>query len=274
MASTGKCRYCDSTITSNDQKCPSCGAPNPNYVEDLPRKVTKPQTIEELKEYCAERGMPLLRMRFFIGEDFWEARAFGIYREGDRFIVYKNKSDGSRAIRYQGPDEAYAVNELYLKLLSECHNRGIYPDGTPKGQTYSNSKKSFSDVFPLLIQPIIGILLLFLIVFFSVRSCAQHKNDGYYDFNDNKIWYRHGSDWFYTYDNSYDDDWYEGNAPVILDGEYDDYYQGRDFDYDWGITDFKESDTYDEHYGSDSDSGSGSDYGGWDSSDTDWDSDW
>ena len=46
-------------------------------------------------------------MRFFIGEDFREARAFGIYKAGEnRFVVYKNKSDGSRAVRYDGPDEA------------------------------------------------------------------------------------------------------------------------------------------------------------------------
>ena len=38
-------------------------------------------------------------------------------------IVYKNKSDGSRAIRYQGLDEAYAVNEIYLKLQVEMQKQ-------------------------------------------------------------------------------------------------------------------------------------------------------
>ncbi len=78
-----------------------------------------PQTIEELKAFCAEKGMPLEKMRFFIGENIQEPKAFGIYRdENDRFVVYKNKADGSRAVRYSGPDEAYAVRELYLKLKS------------------------------------------------------------------------------------------------------------------------------------------------------------
>ena len=61
--------------------CPNCGAANPLYVVDLPRKVTDPKTIAELQEYCAERGMPLLRMRFFIGEDIKEPKAFGIYKD-------------------------------------------------------------------------------------------------------------------------------------------------------------------------------------------------
>ena len=83
-----------------------------------------PQTIEELKAFCAEKGMPLEKMRFFIGENIQQPKAFGIYRdENDRFVVYKNKADGSRAVRYSGPDEAYAVSELYLKLKSEVDLR-------------------------------------------------------------------------------------------------------------------------------------------------------
>ena len=131
MVSTGKCQYCGATIKSSDQNCPNCGAPNPNYIADTERQIFLPKTIEELKEYCAERGMPLLRMRFFIGEDYKKPKAFGIYKDGDEFVVYKNKRNGERAIRYRGTDEEYAVNELFQKLLQECHNRGIYPDGKP-----------------------------------------------------------------------------------------------------------------------------------------------
>ena len=90
--------------------------------------LRRPQTIEELKRICAYNNMPLERMRFFIGIDYKEPRAFGIFREGKDFIVYKNKDDGSRAVRYQGPSEKNAVNELFEKLLSECRARRIYPD--------------------------------------------------------------------------------------------------------------------------------------------------
>ena len=129
MASTSKCPYCGSTVRSDERSCPNCGAENSRFVVDAPGTVFRPKTIGELQEYCAERGMPLLRMRFFIGEDYPEPKAFGIYQEGGDFIVYKNTADGSRVIRYRGPDETYAVGELYDQLISECHSRGIYPDG-------------------------------------------------------------------------------------------------------------------------------------------------
>ena len=131
MASTSKCPYCGGVVRSDEKSCPHCGAENALFIEDSPRTIQHPTTIEELQEYCAERGMPLLRMRFFIGEDYKEPKAFGIYRDGKNVVVYKNKADGSRAVRYKGPDEEHAVNELFQKLLSECHNRGIYPNGKP-----------------------------------------------------------------------------------------------------------------------------------------------
>ena len=140
QASTSQCPYCGSTLRSDEKVCPNCGAANEHYVQDTPRRIVKPRTIAELKEYCAERGMPLLRMRFFIGEDYREPKAFGIYRDGEDVVVYKNKADGSRAIRYRGRDEEHAVDELFQKLLDECHNRGIYPDGeTPTTRSSGGS---------------------------------------------------------------------------------------------------------------------------------------
>ena len=138
MITTDRCEYCGSLIRSDERACPHCGAENPHYLSGetasaaLPEEPcvpgAAPETIAQLKAWCASRGMPLEKMRFFIGEDYRGPRAFGIYRDGDRVVVYKNKSDGSRAVRYRGPDEALAVRELYGKLLEECHSRGIYPE--------------------------------------------------------------------------------------------------------------------------------------------------
>ena len=131
MASISKCRFCGADVRSDERNCNNCGEPNRDYVaaEDVPQTVFRPKTIAELKEYCTQRGMPLYRMRFFIGENYQEPKAFGIYQaDANRFVVYKNKADGSRSVRYDGPDEAYAVRELFDKLLDECHNRGIYPE--------------------------------------------------------------------------------------------------------------------------------------------------
>ncbi|MBR0081874.1 MAG: hypothetical protein IJP98_03935 [Clostridia bacterium] len=133
-ASTGKCPFCGATVRSNEKLCPSCGSENPHYIEDTARVILQPKTIEELKEYCAERDMPLLRMRFFIGENTQEPRAFGIYKDGNgNTVVYKNKADRSRAVRYNGPDEAYGVKEILAKLKEECRARGIDPDHSLHG---------------------------------------------------------------------------------------------------------------------------------------------
>ena len=116
-----KCEYCGAYIEETAEKCPNCGAVNVNFkriVDDTPR------TIDELKDWYMARKLPPESVtRFFIGKDIKESRAFGIYRDGSDFIVYKNKNDGSRAVRYKGADEAYAVNEIYLKLKSEILNQ-------------------------------------------------------------------------------------------------------------------------------------------------------
>ncbi len=164
MASTGKCEYCGGVIFSSDKTCPTCGAANLLYVEDASSVVLTPHTMKELAEYCAERNMPLHRMRFFIGENYQKPKAFGIYQNSaGEFVVYKNKADGSRSIRYRGYDEEYAVKELYLKLLDECHKRNIWPD-TPDGKApkitrapHNNNRQKKSKVWLICLLAFFGI---------------------------------------------------------------------------------------------------------------------
>ncbi len=91
------------------------------YVQNADEKtiIVYGKTIEDLCGwYNAHNLPPYETTRFFIGVDYKKPRAFGIYRDGNEFVVYKNKDNGERAVRYKGPDEAYAVNEIYLKLKS------------------------------------------------------------------------------------------------------------------------------------------------------------
>lgn len=69
--------------------------------------------------------MPLEKMRFFIGENRKEPKCFGVYLDEDtgNWVVYKNKSDGTRAIRYEGPDEARAAQEIWTKIGDEVKHR-------------------------------------------------------------------------------------------------------------------------------------------------------
>ncbi len=72
-----KCSYCGSLISDTDEVCPNCGAQN----EGVARTADGvPKTIGELKSFCASHNMPLEKMRFFIGEDYKEPKAFGILK--------------------------------------------------------------------------------------------------------------------------------------------------------------------------------------------------
>ena len=116
-----KCVYCNSFFEDSLKNCPNCGAVNDQLIRFA---STTPKTIQELKDWYAERHLPPEHItRFFIGRDVEVPCAFGIFEENGTFTVYKNKSDGSRAIRYQGSDEAYAVNEIYMKLKEEILNQ-------------------------------------------------------------------------------------------------------------------------------------------------------
>ncbi|MBR4461067.1 MAG: hypothetical protein IKS51_00570 [Erysipelotrichaceae bacterium] len=300
-----KCEYCGSYIEETDKKCPYCNAVNRNF-----KRVVSgtPQTIEELKQWYQDRNLPPEEVtRFFIGKDIREARAFGIYRDGSDFIVYKNKDDGSRAIRYQGTDEAYAVNELYLKLKSEILNqksRNLSRSGTRSGSgtfTVSFFVTAFislitlgvaGTLLPSWIFAILGIVLFACVILFAkdikkliiaatiiilmtftgtiaylIGYSSAHKHDGYYS---------HGGDYYYFqghnvyhYDN---DDWYYYDTYDNFTEYYPDYYYVSD-DYDGyeEYSDFSETEYYDDRWDSSSSSSSSSS-----DSDYDWDggSDW
>ncbi len=261
MANEKNCAYCGTALGPGDEICPSCGAPNPHHVPGGEAGTRKPRTIEELRAFCESKGMPLEKMRFFIGINEPSPRAFGIYREGDRFIVYKNKSDGSRAVRYDGPDEAYAVNELYLKLLEEHRLR---QNGGSGGTRSSGARRRPSRNSTVII---IAVIVLYFLVQLVVGKLS-HRKDGYYRTGDD-LYYRYGSSWYM--DSGYDD-WVETDSFPMDD--YGSYYAGDDYDDSWGGSDFTDSDTWNSLQDSGSDSDWDTDYDSWDSGDTDWDSDW
>ena len=280
-----RCEYCDTVLLPGMQLCPGCGAPNPRFdpaaaatAQAVPPVSGKPKTIGELRAFCTGKGMPLDKMRFFIGVDERSPRAFGIYREGSDFIVYKNKSDGTRAIRYRGPDEAFAVNEIYQKLLEEHRQRtGGSHQNPPPGSAQHNTRNRKQSRTSLL--PIILILLGYL-VFSAVPKLTGHRSDGYYRVGED-LFYRYGTAWFMDAGGGYSDGWTE-----IDDFPYENantYYQGNSYDDTWGASDFKDSWAWDEYQDSsdyDSDDSDWDsdwddyDYDDWDSGDTDWDSDW
>ena len=265
-----RCYHCGEPLSEKDKVCPRCGADA--------HESRKPKTIYELRTYCAQKRVPLAQIRFFIGEDYREPRAFGIYQDDDgQFVVYKNKADGSRAIRYRGPDEAHAVNEILQKLDSEVELRRAKKSG---GVTRSSGgsrgrKKKSGPVRSFLIWA--GVTTVFIVVamilfaFISVRNTPRrgyyhYNNDDYYYYNN---WYRYDDDeWVPVYDideelqedyRDYRTNTYDGEQ-TFEDSEWYDYEYERSHSYD---------DDDDDDYDWDDD-----DWDDWDTGDTDWDSDW
>ena len=263
-----KCNYCHALIDETDQCCPHCGAP----LSGANRTAEKqPKTIVELQAWYVAHHLPPEHVtRFFIGKDIKEPKAFGIYKTdtGD-CVVYKNKSTGERAIRYQGADEAYAVNELYQRLKAEIvDQKGRQPgQGTPTNLSSSSPKKP---------QRKVGCAVVAIIVFIIAMVAIFSKSvpNGYYNYNGTQ-YYRQGSSWYY-YDTD-DDDWYRS---TYMSDDYinEDNYQNYSIDRHTGM-DFEQSSWYDagstnDDYDWDDDNDWDYDDDDWDYGDTDWDSDW
>ena len=279
-----QCDFCQNTYEDYLEKCPSCGAPNPSHHDG----DKQPRTMEELKKWYEDRKLPPPETtRFFIGVDYKEPRAFGIYKnDNNEFVVYKNKADGSRAIRYQGKDETYAVDELFQKLKDEIvHQKARNGSGRKQTKTDNGLKKIRSIVYMLFTLAFIGI--------FIFESVAGKRHNGYYNYGD-VVYYNDAGNWYYFDDD--DDDWYTASTPSQYDPDNTDpYFMGRSYeDVDWESTDrdlvensaasfervpdVTDSSAYRDDHSSDSDSDSDYDWGSgsdsWDSGGSDWDSDW
>lgn len=266
-----KCSFCGQYYDDSIAQCPNCGAPN----EHLHRTSDAvPKTIEELKAYCEQNGFTPERTRFFIGENYQKPRAFGIYKDDmGEFVVYKNKADGSRAVRYRGRDEAYAVNELYERLQDEVLNQKAHHVERQKKKAVRDVKRKQKSG---LIKNIIIVLIAVAGFNLLFRGIANKYHNGYYHYN-NQHYYSLDDTWYY-----YDDvstDWFPASSvPQDLTDNADDYYSSDYYEYDSGTTDFKDTDYYSDWEESrssdDDDSDSDWDSSDWDSDDTDWDSDW
>ena len=268
-----RCEYCGSFIDDSEGICPHCGA----AINIAPQTAGGvPRTIEELRNYCIKRNYPLSEMRFFIGEDYRGARAFGIYKDsnGD-FVVYKNKADGTRAVRYSGSDEAYAVNEIYQKMKEEvlsqkernARMRASGNRGVPEGVGYDSTRKATKNRSPIFIIIVFALVAYLIITTINSRSVRQ----GYYSYNDGYYYNFHNT--WYQFDDVYNT-WEEVTVEPELQDNYGNYFSstvpmGEEYD-------FTDSDFYYESYDDDDDDwDSGWDSGdSWDSGSTDWDSDW
>ena len=195
-----QCEYCNSWIDDTDEKCPNCGGVNKAYKRTTDQT---PKTIEELKQWYVNHHLPPEETtRFFIGRNYQQPRAFGIYQnEKGEFIVYKNKDNGQRAIRYQGTDEAYAVNELYMKLkeeiLNQKRNSQLKKNGSSKSQgAVGKVKKAADQAFTVASYIICGAAVVIAIAtWISSCSLVANRHEGYYKVDD-KMLYHYYNTWY------------------------------------------------------------------------------
>ena len=291
-----KCDWCGNWINDFDQVCPSCGGTNSHYRR---QSDGTPQTIEELKAWAVAHNLPLEQMRTYIGEDYRGPRAFGIYKDESTqtFVVYKNKDDGSRAVRYQGNDEAYAVNELYMKLKERVAQQKSHMATSQQGNPYRNSysegaapsgsgRKKKSILRRILIM-ILSLVILSqvipsIIVMVIMRGVSNIPATGYYTYDSAPYYYYRG-DWY-----EWDTDHWRTTTDTAdwMESGYSEYYDSYSYDSESYYGDFEDSPFYSTgSYDSDDDNGwsydNDWDYdSNWDSDDDwdsgwdDWDSDW
>lgn len=303
------CPHCGSTLQEGSQFCHICGAqlagvmppPPPMAAVPPPASVAAvppvppantmsaanqtPRSIAELQAcYTAHHLPPEEVTRFFIGKNTYQARAFGVYRnEVGEFVVYKNKANGQRAIRYQGMDEAHAVEEIYLKLRDEmaqqkAHNRTQRANSRQRGTSYASTPYSngLNRATGISMKKNgclgrLGFIGIIIAVIIGAVVMSDKVPNGYYRYNGTE-YYHQGSSW-YRY-NPLSDNWLEAESmsDFITDDNADQYryynHQGTSFEstdwYDDGSS-YDDSSDYDDDWDDDDD---------WDSGSSDWDSDW
>jgi hypothetical protein len=250
-----KCSYCGTYIDDTLATCPNCGAPNEGVVRTT---STQPLTIEELKQWYQDRGLPPAETtRFFIGEDYKGPRAFGIYKDEKtgNCVVYKNKGNGERAVRYQGTDEAYAVNELFQRLKQEIIEQKSRSAGNSGSPQRNGSGKKDGGLLGILFRIVMGIFAAFVAIFIAaaVLIFAEDKPArGYYKYEGAPYYYSTESNdsayegWF-AYDR---DEWHGLIRPDAMpaalqkDKTAKKYYVSSEWDSTLGCTDFHDSIQY------------------------------
>lgn len=264
------CEFCGQTISEAKQTCPHCGAARAG-AENAACGI--PTTIEELRAYCRRHDLPLADMRVFLGEDYRGAKAFGIYRDETtgNVVVYKNKADGTRAVRYEGPDEAFGVRELYLKIKERVARQKRHLP--PKGQRGPGEVRG--PAVPSAFIPVAAcviVLVVLLVGLWATRAFPSGPSQGYYAYQE-RFYYYDCSCW-YEWD-IYDEAWAPAQADAQLVENPDDYYRSKTWRGSYNAGDFADSPWYSEETWEDD----GQDYDWddgdvWDDSYDDWDSDW
>lgn len=267
------CEFCGIEYDDTLEKCPSCDA-----VNKFVRKSTmnNPTTIEELKKWYKANNLPSYEVtRFFIGCDYKNPRAFGIFKDENTGIVtvYKNKDNGQRAVRYEGTDEAYAVNEILTKLKEEViiqkQRQAVNKSASTKQKpavesAYSvpESKRSIEmredaikrtkkkkKLAEKIVLAIVAVVVAFFFILFIIAFTKELRisSGGYYSYNGGYYYRWTSGENYYRYDEELKD-WvycpYGEDVPPEYKSKAKQYYLGYDYVENDSYTDFMEGKPY------------------------------
>ena len=250
-----KCEYCDSMFDDTLESCPNCGAVNKNVRRSTP---DQPTTIAELEQWYRDRGLPPYGVtRFYINVDYRNPKAFGIYQDErtGNYVVYKNKADGTRAIRYEGTDEAFAVNELLTRLKQEILEqksnslRKRQNAGYSSGGGSRRPRKRKSNVFTSFFVSLFFIATMVGCVYLSMNQDRGAKV-GYYSYKDQLYYHLDESKGNWGVYDEEKGEWKEPwLTPDILKGRFKsaEFYLSPDYDPSYGGEDIRNSSYYDDY---------------------------
>ncbi|MBR5342436.1 MAG: zinc ribbon domain-containing protein [Oscillospiraceae bacterium] len=211
------CSFCGLNIPDGAEVCPNCGAPVAESEAGLPRREG-PRSLDELKEYCREHRLSPEKILFSIGEDSDEPRVNGIFREpGGDYVVFRNKSDGTRLERYRGPDEEEAVQVLYPRLRDELARR--------RSADYAASRSAgpVRRRAGCLSRSMLIVIILIIILSLVFTFLDKRPSKGYYRFNEVYYYYESG-EWYY-YSASMLDWLPAGSLDPELKDDFRDFFQ-------------------------------------------------
>ncbi len=229
------CAFCGAELSEKEVFCPKCGTYDQSETEPQDRfTVIRPRSIEELKVYCGEHGIPCSRIGFFVDEDVVEPFANGIYRDGARVIVYENSPNGFRNIGYMGESEEAAVELFFPHLIDQCHEFGIHPErmkglSDPAVAEAVSGRQHLPDRGRgrrVAAARIVAVILAAAAVLALIVLLLIHSRDGYYS-GAGGLYYKAGSKWYY----------HNGTSWTPTETPEDDYmgdFLGRSYDPSWG----------------------------------------
>lgn len=279
-----KCDACKHIFDGSLHACPECGGMNFSAVT-AEKKRTEPLTIAELQKWYKDRKLPPSSVtHFYIGENTKNPKAFGIYQDkkSGKFVVYKNKASGERAVRYEGDDEAFAVKELHEKLKEEIskRKRSAAAENNIPDRNIDQGEKTgiinklvklesrIGEKFGLLglilynilfyfTLLLLGAVFIFIIIAILAAIFSTEPKDGYYRYDGSIYYYISGDlcdkdlNW-YTFDtdeNEWSDPVSQKSMPEKLKKKKTakKYYISSSWEENIGCTDFSKTISYRDH---------------------------